>query len=119
MTGPPATQPRRDQGSAAARRPVDGGQKSPDKSATPPTLPPRRTWTWFLLVLLVNFLVVRYFTPRPDAPIKVPYTLFKEQVKKRNVQAIYSRGEAITGRFSAPVLYPPASDTASPRLVAT
>ena len=30
---------------------------------------------------------------KPGAPVKVPYTLFKEQVKLRNVQAIYSRAE--------------------------
>jgi cell division protease FtsH len=40
----------------------------------------------------------------------VPYTLFKEQVGKGNVQAIYSQGETITGRFLAPVTYPPANE---------
>ena len=37
----------------------------------------------------------------------MPYTLFKEEVGKRNVKAIYSQGETITGRFAAPVTYPP------------
>ena len=35
----------------------------------------------------------------PEAPITVPYTLFKEEVGKGNVEAIYSQGESITGRF--------------------
>jgi cell division protease FtsH len=47
-------------------------------------------------------------TPAADAPITVPYTLFKEEVGKGNVQAIYSRGDTVTGRFAAAVTYPPA-----------
>ena len=46
--------------------------------------------------------------PGPDAPLTVPYTFFKEQVSKSNVEAIFSRGETLTGRFAAPVTYPPA-----------
>ena len=45
--------------------------------------------------------------PAAEAPVTVPYTLFKEEVGKGNVEAIYSRGETITGRFKAPVTYPP------------
>ena len=30
--------------------------------------------------------------PSPEAPVTVPYTLFKEEVRKGNVEAIYSRG---------------------------
>src|SRR5690606_20411462 len=47
------------------------------------------------------------------APAKVPYTLFKQEVARHNVERIYSRGESLTGRFAAPVIYPPAADTAS------
>ena len=73
-------------------------------------MPPRRTWLWFVLVLGVNFLLVRLLMPGPEAPVTVPYTLFKEEVGKGNVQAIYSRGDTITGRFKAPVTYPPAGE---------
>jgi cell division protease FtsH len=45
--------------------------------------------------------------------VKVPYTLFKQEVTKRNVEEIYSRGESLTGRFRAPVTYPPPGDTTS------
>jgi cell division protease FtsH len=113
MTGPPATQPRLGTGPPSARRPVNGGPKNADRKPVPPNMPPRRAWTWFLLILLINFVVVRFFAPKPDAPVKVPYTLFKEQVRQRNVQAIYSRGEGITGHFSRAVVYPPANDTTS------
>ena len=48
--------------------------------------------------------------PSPEAPVTVPYTLFKEEVRKGNVKAIFSRGETIKGRFAAPVTYPPAPE---------
>jgi cell division protease FtsH len=73
-------------------------------------MPPGRTWLWLLGVLLANYLLVRFLLPSPEAPVTVPYTLFKEQVGKGNVQAIYSQGETITGRFLAPVTYPPANE---------
>ena len=71
-------------------------------------IPPRKTWWWFLLALVANFLLMRVLIPGAEEPVTVPYTLFKEEVRKGNVQAIYSRGETITGRFKAPVTYPPA-----------
>ena len=40
----------------------------------------------------------------------MPYTLFKEEVANRNVKAIHSQGETITGRFASPVTYPKAGD---------
>jgi cell division protease FtsH len=83
-----------------------GGAKVPGQT----TMPPRRTWLWFVLVVLANFFLVRLFMPTPGAPVTVPYTLFKEEVAKANVQAIHSQGDTITGRFKAPVTYPPAGD---------
>ncbi len=80
------------------------------------TMPPRKTWLWFVLVLVANFLLVRLLMPGAEAPVTVPYTLFKEEVRKGNVQAIHSQGDTITGRFKAPVTYPPAGDqSAAPK----
>nr|PZN91180.1 MAG: cell division protein FtsH [bacterium] len=76
-----------------------------------PALPPRRAWLTFLLILAVNFLLVHLFFPRPDEPVKVPYTLFKQEAARGNVERIYSRGERLTGRFRTPVTYPPPADT--------
>ena len=73
-------------------------------------MPPGRTWLWFVLVLLANYLLVRLLMPSPEGPVTVPYTLFKEEVRKGNVEAIYSQGDTITGRFKAPVTYPPAGE---------
>jgi cell division protease FtsH len=57
-------------------------------------------------ILLANYLLMRFFLPSPDAPVTVPYTLFKAEVANGNVEAIHSQGETITGRFKAPVTYP-------------
>ena len=81
------------------------------KDSTSPKMPPRRTWLWFVLLLLANFVLMRQFMPSPAAPVAVPYTLFKQEVGKGNVQAIYSQGDSLTGRFRAPVTYPPAAAT--------
>lgn len=75
----------------------DGGQAK---------MPPGRTWVWFLLTLLLNYFLVRTIMPGPEE-VTVPYTVFKEEVAKANVEAIYGRGETITGRFKTPVTYPP------------
>src|SRR5215510_8389033 len=90
-----------------------GGKQSTEtkaKSNGQPTMPPRRTWLWFLAVLAVNFLLVKFLMPGPEGPVTVPYTLFKEEVAKGNVQAIYSRADVITGKFKSPVMYPPPSE---------
>ena len=89
-----------------------GAEKGPGL----PKIPPGRTWLWLLLVLAANFWLARLLLPGPEAPITVPYTLFKEEIGKGNVQAIYSRGDTLTGRFKAAVTYPtPGQTTAAPK----
>jgi cell division protease FtsH len=86
------------------------------KGAAPAKMPPRKTWLWFVLILLANFLLSRFLMPGPEAPVTVPYTLFKEEVGKGNVQAISSQGDTMIGRFKAPVTYPPAGEkSAAPK----
>ena len=70
-------------------------------------MPPGRTLIWFLVILAVNFLVLQLLKPRGEQSITVPYTLFKEEVAKDNVEAIYSRGDTLTGRFKKAVTWPP------------
>ena len=81
------------------------GSGSPEGDPAKVNMPPRRTWLTFMLVLLANFLLVRLLFPSAQ-PVKVPYTLFRDEVARKNVQAIYSRGASITGRFAKPVTYP-------------
>src|SRR5918994_1203493 len=86
-------------------------QSDEQRRATGPggrrTMPPARSWLWFALILLANFLLVRFLFPGPEAPIEVPYTFFKEEVRAGHVQAIYSQGDTVEGRFKEPVTYPP------------
>jgi cell division protease FtsH len=75
--------------------------------APQPGMPPRNAWLAFAVIILLNYLFASYLFPGPDAPITVPYTVFKEQVTQGNVEAIYSQGESIEGRFKEAVTYPP------------
>jgi len=88
------------------------GGISGGKGREPVRMPPGRMWLWFAIALLANFLITRLLVPGPEAPLVVPYTLFKEQVAKHNVQWIFSRGETLIGRFVAPITYPPAESSA-------
>src|ERR687889_1041130 len=86
------------------RAPGSGGQRS---------MPPARSWLWFALILLANFLLVRFLFPEPEALVEVPYTFFKEEVRAGNVEAIYSQGDTVEGRFEEPVTYPPKGEGGS------
>jgi cell division protease FtsH len=79
-----------------------------------PKMPPGRTWLWLALVLAANFWLARMLMPGPEAPVTIPYTLFREEVAKGNVQAIYSRGNTLTGRLKTAVTYPLPGQTTVP-----
>jgi cell division protease FtsH len=79
--------------------PTNGERKNP--------MPSGRIWLWFLGLLLLNYIISRIFFPGAAEPVKVPYTLFKEEVTNNNVKAIYTKGELITGQFIQEVNYKP------------
>jgi cell division protease FtsH len=108
MANQQPVQQRRGESDAAPREPnAKNGTSSPNNASAPQQrMPPRRTWLSFLFLLLINVVLVRTFFPRGATPVKVPYTLFRQQVTAHNVQAIYSHGASITGRFIKPVTYP-------------
>ncbi len=93
-------------------QPPDSGPGA-RKKAEQAKVPPGKTWLWFVLILLANFLVSRFLIPSPDAPGAVSYTFFKQEVAKHNVAAIYSQGDTITGRFTAAIIYPPVGEKSS------
>ena len=74
-----------------------------------PRMPPRRSWAVFAILLLINWFVASLIFPQ-DAPLTVPYTVFRGEAGRNNVTAIYSRGTTIEGRFRAPVTWPTAED---------
>ncbi|WP_280151308.1 ATP-dependent zinc metalloprotease FtsH [Piscinibacter sp. XHJ-5] len=84
------------------------------KDKQPAKVPPRRAWWTFIALLLANYLVMRLLFPDPDAPATVPYTVFKEQVAKRNVKSIYSQGVSIEGSFVSAIPWPPPEGSSVP-----
>ena len=102
-----------DRATGSRRQPAGPGGGASQQSGTKGKIPPGRTWLWFVGVLLANFLLVRLLLPGPEAPVTIPYTLFKEQVRKGNVESIYSRGETLTGRFAQAITYPPPGQKSS------
>jgi cell division protease FtsH len=104
-------QTRRNSDSAPAGRGQSAaGRPGAPKGTWQAKMPPGRTWLWFVLIVLANYFLVRLLMPSPEGPVTVPYTLFKQEVSKGNVEAIHSQGYTITGRFKAPVTYPPAGE---------
>jgi cell division protease FtsH len=79
-------------------------------------IPPGRAWLVFVFILLGNYLLMKAFVPGPEAPITIPYTVFKQEADKGNVTEIYSQGANIEGRFGQAVTWPPQDHDKSQRL---
>jgi cell division protease FtsH len=100
-------------------RPPSGkppSRPSPDNllSRARQQIPPRRTWWTIVAILVANYVLMRLLFPGEEAAVTVPYTTFKEQVGKGNVQAIFSQGASIEGRFKSPVPWPPPASASAP-----
>lgn len=92
---------------APGRPSSPGGKPQQTKRGAPPSIPPSRAWLTFGFILLANYVVMKLFFTDPDAPVTVPYTVFKAEVTKKNVEAVYGRGESIDGRFIKAITWPP------------
>ncbi|MCC6195996.1 MAG: ATP-dependent zinc metalloprotease FtsH [Burkholderiales bacterium] len=79
---------------------------TPRKDGAGPPMPGRRSWLFFLAIILINYFLVRSFFPGTGEPITIPYTTFKEQVSAGNVASIYSRGTSIEGRLKKAITWP-------------
>ena len=86
-------------GPEQARRGASGPQRS---------FPPRLSWPWVLLLifLAVNYFVAPIVIPDGSDRVTIPYTTFKEQVQRGNVQEITTRGEAIQGVLRSAITWP-------------
>jgi cell division protease FtsH len=102
----PAEQPKRERDAVPGREP-SSGSRGASGSPQPPQMPARRTWLTFALILALNYFLMRMLFPAPDDAVTIPYTAFKEEVARGNVEAIYSQGASIEGRFENPVTWPP------------
>ena len=72
----------------AGRVPPGDTRSAAAKGKEGTTMPPRKMWLWFLFLLFINYLLVRLLMPGAEEAITVPYTVFKHEVTKGNVQAI-------------------------------
>ncbi|HEX2492766.1 MAG TPA: ATP-dependent metallopeptidase FtsH/Yme1/Tma family protein, partial [Steroidobacter sp.] len=105
----PPVQRTRDAAPGGRVRPASGGSGAPQGAGRSPNMPTRRTWMTFLIILALNYFLMRLLFPGADEAVTIPYTAFKEQVAKHNVASIYSKGASIEGRFIKPVTWPPES----------
>jgi cell division protease FtsH len=103
----PSQQAQRTRDAPFGRLPPTAPGSGAQPSRQLPAMPPRRTWLTFLIILLINYILVRALFPDGDAAVTIPYTAFKEQVAAGNVEAIYSKGASIEGRLLKPITWPP------------
>jgi hypothetical protein len=90
-------------GMASSPRQEDKSRTS-GKGPGKPSQLPRISWFWFISLLLLNIWFARsFFSGTGDAPVSVPYTLFKAEVERGNVEEVYGKGESISGTFITPV----------------
>jgi cell division protease FtsH len=83
---------------------AESNPKPPSKPDA--TLPGRKSWLVFAVILLANYFLVRSLFPAPGDPLTIPYTIFKEQASKGNVASIYSRGTSVEGRLKSSITWP-------------
>jgi cell division protease FtsH len=110
----PAQQGQRKHNPVPGERTQLAGDRSGSPKSSGQSIPPRRAWLGFVAIVLVNYMLMRFLFPGPDAPVTVPYTVFKEEVAKGNVKSIYSKGTSIEGLFAKPVTWPPAQGSGTP-----
>ncbi|HEY8539421.1 MAG TPA: hypothetical protein VIL28_11190, partial [Steroidobacteraceae bacterium] len=94
MTRPAPQIERRADTPPNARSPGSGDRPKVNADSNRPTMPPRKVWFTFLAILAINYIVMRLLFPSPDAAVTIPYTVFKQEVARGNVEAIYSKGES-------------------------
>ena len=70
-----------------------------------PKYPSVNVWIWLIGLIILNYFIGRFFTSEHE-PVTISYTLFKDEVKKKNVKEIYSKGTSISGNFINPVVIP-------------
>ncbi|MFD2202658.1 ATP-dependent zinc metalloprotease FtsH [Shivajiella indica] len=85
--------------------PIEGSNEKNIYKNNKPKFPSSRILLIFLVILIGNYLLVNYFFPNKETDVKIPYSLFKEQVSSGNVKAIYTKGELISGKFENTITY--------------
>ena len=93
---------------------------APDGRGTPPSTEPpahrTRGFVYFVLALIAfNWLFVLLFQPSSQPRVTIPFSpYFISQVKAGKVKLVTTKGDTVQGTFTAKVVYPPGSKTATP-----
>jgi cell division protease FtsH len=125
MADPPARRPSpQERGRARPPAPGSNGWRvtpAPDGRGVsrPPRPPGSPRSRWWIAAVVVGLLAVNLWISsqalKPNAPIKIPYyPTFLNQVSATNVEAINSKGDAITGTFKTKIRYPPGDTSVAP-----
>ncbi len=89
-----------------ARHPDDGTEQQSPRRTWYSFIPGgRRGWALVALLLVLNWWAASNLT-EPEPKLDVPYTFFREQVERGNVESITTRGEEIHGDFKQAVRFP-------------
>ncbi|MDQ3855992.1 MAG: ATP-dependent zinc metalloprotease FtsH, partial [Chloroflexota bacterium] len=69
-------------------------------------------WVWLVLAvcLAVNWLAQETLFSREPVTVRVPYTVFKAQVRAGNVSEIVTMGGDVMGTLRRPITYPPTAE---------
>ncbi|MFA7606167.1 MAG: ATP-dependent zinc metalloprotease FtsH [Rhodocyclaceae bacterium] len=89
---------------------TDSNPSGSGKEAAGSSLPPRRNWAGFILLLLANYFIVSLFFPGQQGPEPISYTVFRAELARDNVEAIHTRGESIEGKFKSVVQWTPPAE---------
>lgn len=75
--------------------------------------PSVKVWGWLIALLALNYFLGKYFFPGPEATVKIPYSLFRQQVEKGNVAEIFATGLSVNGSFEEKITIPPPDKSGS------
>lgn len=74
---------------------------------------PKLSWRWWIVLLGLLLCNVLLFFPTGIPQADLPYSSFIAQVQADNVKHVQITGNQITGEFTAPLTWPPASEVAA------
>jgi cell division protease FtsH len=95
--------------------PAPDGRGTLDEHKPRPPHRVRGFWTFVLVVLAANWLLVLVLPPGAQPRVTVPFTpYFVSQVQAGNVKSISSTGDTIEGTFASAVRYPAGDAQATP-----
>ena len=96
--------------------PAPDGRGMPQQSPKGPPMHRRRSFLWFVVVLIaVNWLSVLVFKPSQEPRVRIPFSpTFLADVQAGRVKSISAKGDTVQGTYTVKVRYPPTDKKATP-----